>query len=831
MIENSIFQLDNSFVSLDTFASQKNASFLASNSLLATNKTAQILPVATDEIINAEQIISQSNTDLERTRSTDLMSGTINPANQDVLDPLIGDSFKQQTAAMAGDPLLAGGDLQTIATQVLSEHGSNLQKTFTSTDEWQHFLSDVFATNSKFQDLSPDQLVALRDGFGSGSLRPEIKFVAPDVLLDAQGISRSAAFDGNTILLANNLDRAGIADGIKHELGHWWDTLLNGTTDTIAKDGQAFDEGEAYAERFGAGVMPMPGSSTSSDFQFSTGVYQDDHSQVYLDGQETPVEFRPIATWNMNGARHNNGADTTWEQVFKIMNNPGQNGQDGQPLEPINIMALQETGLFSVNLNPPDPFDANDPFPAPTRLADIPITIDGIVVNVAHFSLKRELSNFDVYLLTTQLTTSSRNNVAIVLRNAPPLTNNDVILIKNPRVPAGTVLDVNRPMLGVRVGGSYYFTQHAQSGFIGDGSNNDAEELVIASESITRANPIASSLAVNVLGDFNRNLNDIGDPFPNLTQRGYELIRPDAQTYNARLSPSVNKLDGLIRRPSLAEVIPIGPQPEIFGTTLNQLPNANAPGFPSDHFPVVFDDFEESFPRESFTEATPIIDRGLTVGNNLLSYTFPTNDPQAVNIESGGTSVELGEGRLARDIVGVVQSDFSTQVYYKDGTVTRTPLSSDQTNQAGQEYKYTLATNKKPENIVGIDDLDPFSDIAPFSNIVYYSDGTGSIGGGVTNRERIGDDEATSASFELSSKTTFEYTLPSGKTSDDIVEVAVDKNDHAFAFYDDGTFSEGTIYDLDAYQGPELFALSVNAFLVAGVSIDPDGRLSIFKIN
>lgn len=827
MIENSIFEVNNYLVSSDTITGKENTLTFASDPLLTTSSTSQPLVTATTEITNVEPLI----------RSTDLMSGAMNPVNNGITDPLTGKNFQQQTAAMAGDPLLAGGDLQKVAAQVLSEHGSNLQKTFNSADEWQHFLSDVFATNPKFQNLSPDQLVAMRDGFASGSLRPEIKFVAPDVLVDAQGQTRSAAFDDNTntILLASNLDRAGIADGIRHELGHWWDTQLNGTTDTIAKDGQAFDEGEAYAERFGAGVMPIPGSPTNSDFQFSTGVYQDDHSQVYLDGKETPVEFRPIATWNMNGARHNNGADTTWEQVFKIMNNPGQNGPDGQPLEPINIMALQETGLFSVNLNTPNPTDVNDPFPAPTRLADIPITIDGIVVNVAHFSLQRELSNFDVYLLNTQLTTSSRNNVAIVLRNAPPLDGNDIIFVKNPRVPAGTALDVNRPMLGVRVGSSYYFTQHAQSGFIGDGNNNDAEELVLSSESITRADPIASSLAVNVLGDFNRNLNNIGDPFPNLTQRGYELIRPDAQTYNARLNPSVNKLDGLIRRPSLSEVIPIGPQPEIFGITLNQLPNANAPGFPSDHFPVVFDDFEESFPRDSFVapgdpKIIGDINPPPTVGNNLLSYTFPTNDPGAISL-GNGTGVALGEGRLARDIVGVVQSDYSTQIYYKDGTVTRTPLSSDQTNQNGQKYEYTLATNEKPENIVGIDDLAPSSDIAPFSNIVYYRDGTGSIGGGVANRKRLGDSEATSASFELSSKMTFEYTLPSGKTSDDIVEVTVDKNDHAFAFYDDGSFSEGTIYDLDAYQGPESFAVSVDAFLVAGVSIDPDGRLSIFKIN
>jgi hypothetical protein len=264
MIENSIFEVNNYLVSSDTITGKENALTFASDPLLATNNTSQALVTTTTEITNVEPLI----------RSTDLISGAINPVNNSVTDPLTGERFQQQTAAIAGDLLLAGGDLQTVAAQVLSEHGSNLQKTFTSADEWQHFLSDVFATNPKFQNLSPDQLVALRDGFTSGSLRPEIKFVAPDVLVDAQGQTRSAAFDDNTntILLASNLDRAGIADGIRHELGHWWDTQLNGTTDTIAKDGQAFDEGEAYAERFGAGVMPIPGSSTSSDFQFSTGM-------------------------------------------------------------------------------------------------------------------------------------------------------------------------------------------------------------------------------------------------------------------------------------------------------------------------------------------------------------------------------------------------------------------------------------------------------------------------------------------------------------------------------------------------------------------------------
>jgi hypothetical protein len=805
MIENSIFKVNNYLVSSDTISGQKNALTFASDPLLTTSNTSQPLVTATTEITNFEPLI----------RSTDLMSGAMNPVNNSVIDPLTGKSFQQQTAAMAGDSLLAGGDLQTVAAQVLSEQGSSLQKTFTSADEWQHFLSDVFATNPKFQNLSPDQLVAMRDGFTSGSLRPEIKFVTPDVLVDAQGQTRSAAFDDstNTILLASNLDRASIADGIRHELGHWWDTQLNGTTDTIAKDGQAFDEGEAYAERFGTGVMPIPGSSTSSDFHFSSGVYQDDHSQVYLDGKETPVEFRPIATWNLNGATRtqlevaSNGTLTnvtrnSWEDVFNVMNNPGQ-GQD-----PIDVMSIQEGGE-------PESTDL------PGR-SDVSLINDDSV-NIAKFTIERGGANFTVFSAHTSIAATSRNDLAIVVRNPLPTATLEPFYVRNPNNSNGVILGNDRGALGLEFGDNFYFSIHARSS-LGGGANlsNDAEQLVYAAEGTANnrqagIGPFRRNFT-NVLkdkfflGDFNRDGNFTNTPFPTLTNGtannvGYRVINPNDNTYDARGSGRLSKLDYLIRNQGFnSDLLSSQPLPD--GIVLNQLPNANTSFFPSDHFPVVFDDGEES----SRTNASSTF-----VGDELAVYSSPGISVGSGSIEGFGSGVQLAAGKLPTDIVGVVQTSNSyTEVYYLDGTATRTQVLSDLTEQKGEEFKYDLAEGKTPENIVGIDNLDKFD-----SAIYYYDDGTASI-----------------KNIALS------YTLPSGKTPKDILEVAItkiesspgfnDKNDtFTITFYKDGSYSRGDLLNLGKYERSATlssFASSNDAASLVGASVDLSGRLNLFKL-
>jgi len=54
----------------------------------------------------------------------------------------------------------------------------------------------------------------------------------------------------------------------------------------------------------------------------------------------------------------------------------------------------------------------------------------------------------------------------------------------------------------------------------------------------------------------------------------------------------------------------------------------------------------------------------------------------------------------------------------------------------------------------------------------------------------------------------YAYTLPPGKTPQDIVDLGITgSDDHVFAWYRDGTVSSGTSSDLDAYRAPEPYTL------------------------
>jgi hypothetical protein len=383
---------------------------------------------------------------------------------------------------------------------------------------------------------------------------------------------------------------------------------------------------------------------------------------------------------------------------------------------------------------------------------------------------------------------------------------------------------------------------------------------VYASESAANSRPGAFSRLNNsiadkfFLGDFNRDRNSTNSPFPVLTNGtannvGYRVANPNSDTFNARGSGQSSKLDYLIktgvnfnpseRRAQLPD-----------GIVLNQLPNANTISFPSDHFPVVFDDGKQSFSAlrgeevkveaeaaaAALAKAVEKAEAARRQTDELDFYTFNSVDPANIDVVVDGSNVQLGTGRLPTDIVGTVQSSNYNQTYYLDGTLTLTPYSNKDyaTNQNGPRYQYQLPGGKKPENIVGIDYLSN-----SYQNITYYDDGTGSIGGGSRNQSILNfvpiigilNPPDPNKDFNLGSNRTFEYTLPNGKTPKDIQEVAIDKNEHVFAFYKDGTFSEGTINDLDAYKSLQRFTSSDYGPLIAGASINPSGKLGLFKLT
>ena len=51
------------------------------------------------------------------------------------------------------------------------------------------------------------------------------------------------------------------------------------------------------------------------------------------------------------------------------------------------------------------------------------------------------------------------------------------------------------------------------------------------------------------------------------------------------------------------------------------------------------------------------------------------------------------------------------------------------------------------------------------------------------------------------------YSLPYGRTPDDIIEIGIASNDHVYAWYRDGTVSSGTSTDLDHYREPYRYTL------------------------
>lgn len=197
---------------------------------------------------------------------------------------------------------------QNFVTEALNKHAQQLGETFAEDSDWQAFLTDIYGTNI---DSNID-LVALRDAFVSGDLRPQVRFVPQEALTDPRGQTRDVAFaiDRQILLLSEDLDKAGIEQAILDDIGHWWDGQLS-NQDTVDADGEPFDEGVAYAERFAEGVE---GNDSYSDEAFLN-----DRFTISLDGESTDVEFQP------NGDPEYSDATATYlDSIF-----PDDNGQGG----------------------------------------------------------------------------------------------------------------------------------------------------------------------------------------------------------------------------------------------------------------------------------------------------------------------------------------------------------------------------------------------------------------------------------------------------------------------------------------------------------------------
>ena len=438
-----------------------------------------------------------------------------------------------------------------VVREVLNNHVENFETEFGTFEEFQSLFIDVFGSYTD----SSDNLTKLRNQFAEGTLRPNVEFVSSETLTDAEGNTRGAAFnsESETILLSEDLNAEEVESSIKHELGHWWDVQLNGTEDTTTVDGKPFDEGTAYAERFEEGAQ--------GDNIFSNLVYQADLQTVMVNGQETEVEFRPIATWNIQGNTYNDGNGNTWEDALDIMNNPGIGS--GVPLPPIEIMAIQEAGT-----------------PARALGIEPTATLDN---NVVRYDLERGGENFRIYWTLGDLGLNPRN-LAIVLRNPGPQEDDIRRIVRHPNP---TNVDNRRPILGVESENNMYYAVHAAA----NGDRNDAEpilDFLNDDPGIQQSREEANIDDYFVLGDFNRDIANGNDPAGRIDdafrQERWQnaLVPPNAQTFSARLPNSTRSLDYMFTEADL--------QFDGNGRTLDDFPFANTDLFSSDHFPVIFSD-------------------------------------------------------------------------------------------------------------------------------------------------------------------------------------------------------------------------------------------------
>ena len=534
-----------------------------------------------------------------------------------------------------------------IVREVLESHVETLEAEFGTFEEFQSLFVDVFGNNID----SSDNLTKLRNQFTEGTLRPNVEFVSSETLTDAEGNARGAAFDSEseTILLSEDLNAEEVESSIEQELGHWWDVQLNGTEDTTTVDGKPFDEGTAYAQRFEEG--------TQGDNIFSNSVYQPDLHTVMVNAQETEVEFRNIATWNIQGAR--NGDNITWEDVFDVMNNP----QDFQPIE---VMAIQEAG------NPGEVLGIQ-----PTSMLDN---------NVTRYDLERGGENFRIYWTLGDMGPDSRN-LAIVLRNPGPQEDDQRVIVRynNP-----TNVDNRRVILGVESENQMYYAVHAAAG----GDNNDAEPILNFLDNdpgVQQSREEANIGNYFVLGDFNRNIANDDGPAGRINgafrqqQWRNALIPPNDTTQNARAEDTTRTLDYMFTETNLLDRT---------GSVLNDLDDANTQAFPSDHFPVAYNDQAnilgaeigvQIFSPDQETPTTSLVTNEVGTGTEFsdlpdADLSGPGN-PVDVNIDingQGNITLEVDENAEAgtfddADFNGYVFTDISNSIpnferVFVDGT-------------------------------------------------------------------------------------------------------------------------------------------------------------------
>ena len=457
-----------------------------------------------------------------------------------------------------------------IAQEVLDTHAEDLKSEFSTFEKLQDLFVDVF--NSDIN--SSKDLTGLQNQFANGTLRPEVKFVSSEVLTDNYGNIRDAAFDSTsqTILLSEDLDAAGIESSIEQEIGHWWDVQLNGTKDTTTLDGKPFDEGAAYAERFSEG--------TEGDNIFADLVYQNDSQIILVDGQETEVEFRPIATWNING--NTNRGNNSLEAALNAMENPAEGSNPNRGIGRLEVLALQEVTLGTLrdtleDINGVTNFIAR---PAQSELDD-----RGNPVVLYEYTFQRNGNEYLVFYNNNQ--NQSIGN-AIVLRNPPRRDRINAIPYADPQNPQN-----QRGYLAVETPDATYYSVHASAT-----DNNNAQRLIEEIQNTEEERN--TNRPFFILGDFNRDIRvnegetqraAIEDAFPDLNFE--QIIPPNADTFDARAARPTQTLDYMFTEANL-------PNELRSGTVLNFLPNNGTRDFPSDHFPVVFDDGIPSSQNPSF---------------------------------------------------------------------------------------------------------------------------------------------------------------------------------------------------------------------------------------
>jgi hypothetical protein len=281
-------------------------------------------------------------------------------------------------------------------------------------------------------------------------------------------------------------------------------------------------------------------------------------------------QARPIMTWNLNGATR--FGDSSWERIFETMNAPGGG------VQPIEVAAIQEAGRLN---------------PAVLRGLGAPTTITVGNATVLQYEIQRGGATFRIYWTLGDLGATTQNALAIVLRNPRGATRAGFVANPNgPRIQGATIaLERNRPALGVvDTNGAYYFTFHATNRQ-GDDTRNDAAQLAAAIlEEVRRDNGPNNPVPNIFIGaDVNRNLTAPTTAFPagalpQALPAGLRAVAPAGRTFNARQANPESTLDGFIVNTRAQ-----GNTPEL-GLPLITLRDARTARFPSDHFPVAYDD-------------------------------------------------------------------------------------------------------------------------------------------------------------------------------------------------------------------------------------------------